>query len=272
MKRILLGFVLIGTQSSLSAQKSDREIYSRAVFTMNDGSKKPVLFYRYTYPTQSLYTYIEGSDIHNFEYKLEAESKILKINAEEVKKVRFMDEYEDEILGLERLQLKAVNIKGEIVDKAYDSWQPLLYDGKIKIYGSTSYNCTNNACSYANTRIYIRNAKDDFAIMPIDYDRLNLFNMGKVDEKMVEAFRMVGGGCADFNIYLETLQNKLRDREFRKQYSQEWLAIFRKSIKEGRARRKGKATTNNTIAENMMEFYMKMYTGIVFEYEKNCKH
>lgn len=64
MKRILLGFVLIGTLSALSAQESDREIYSRAVFTMNDGSEKPVLFYRYTYPTQSLYTYIEGSDTH----------------------------------------------------------------------------------------------------------------------------------------------------------------------------------------------------------------
>src|SRR5690606_17494108 len=108
MKRILLSFILLGTISSLSAQKSDKEIYSRAVFTMNDGSEKPVLFYRYTYPTQSVYTYIEGSDIHNFEYKLEEEGKILKLNAKEVKKVKFLDEYEDEKLGLERLQLKAV--------------------------------------------------------------------------------------------------------------------------------------------------------------------
>lgn len=123
MKRILLGFILLGTLSSLSAQKSDKEIYSRAVFTMNDGSEKPVLFYGYTYPTQSVYTYIEGSDIHKFEYKLEAESKVLKIDAKEVKMVKFLDEYEDEILGLERLVLKAVNVKGEIVDKAYDSWQ-----------------------------------------------------------------------------------------------------------------------------------------------------
>src|SRR5690606_20862916 len=257
MKRILLGFILLGTLSSLSAQKSDKEIYSRAVFTMNDGSEKPVLFYGYTYPTQSVYTYIEGSDIHKFEYKLEAKSKVLKIDAKEVKMVKFLDEYEDEIRGLERLVLKAVNVKGEIVDKAYDSWQPLLYDGKIKVYGSTSYNCTNNACSYAHTSIYIRNAKDDFAVMPIDYDRLNLFNMGKIDEKMVEAFRMVGGGCADFNIYLDSLQSKLRDRAFRKQYSQEWLAIFRKSMKEGRERRKGYGTTQNSMAENMMELYMK---------------
>lgn len=273
MKRILLCFLLVGTLSGISAQKKKaKDNYSRAVFTMNDGSEKPILFYGYTYPTESFYAFMKGSDIYNFEYKLDPEGKLLKVDAKEVKKVKFLDEYEDEKLGLERLKLKAINAKGEVTDKAYDSWQPLLYDGKIKIYGSTMYSCTNNVCSYGNTKIYLRNAKDEFAIMPIDYDRLNLLNIGRIDEKMVEAFRMVGSGCSDFNVYLDSLYSKMQDKVFRKQFSQDWMAVRKKAMKDGREQRLGFAGTQKLIGTYMMEFYMKLYTGIVLEYEKNCKH
>ncbi|MCC2589826.1 hypothetical protein [Chryseobacterium sp. MFBS3-17] len=160
---------------------------------------------------------MKESDIYKFEYKLEPEGKLLKVDASELQKVKFLDEFEDERLGLERLKLKAVNDKGVVDDKAYNSWQPLLYDGKIKIYGSNLYSCSGSICTFLFSKFYLRNEKDDFTVMPIDFDRLNLLNLGKMDEKRVEALRLVGKDCPEFSKYIDFFYDNLKnDKEFKK--------------------------------------------------------
>lgn len=175
----------------------------------------------YTFPTESLYAFMKESDIYKFEYKLGPEGKLLKVDASELQKVKFLDEFEDERLGLERLKLKAVNDKGVVDDKAYNSWQPLLYDGKIKIYGSNLYSCSGSICTFVFSKFYHRNERDDFAVMPIDFDRLNLLNLCKMDEKRVEAFRLVGKGGPEFNKYLDGFYAKLQKKSFRKQVNED---------------------------------------------------
>ena len=52
--------------------------------------------------------------------------------------------------------------------------------------------------------------------MPIDFDRINIFNIGSIPEKMVEAFRFVGKDCPEFQNYLKTLQSKVVEKSFQK--------------------------------------------------------
>lgn len=272
MRKILLSFSLLFAVTAVDAQKKNKEKYSQAVFTMNDGSEKNVLFVAYTFPTESLYAFMKGSDIYKFEYKLEPEGKLLKVDASELQKVKFLDEFEDERLGLERLKLKAVNDKGVVDDKAYNSWQPLLYDGKIKIYGSNLYSCSGSICTFVFSKFYLRNEKDDFAVMPIDFDRLNLLNLGKMDEKMVEAFRLVGKGCPEFNKYLDGFYAKLQEKSFRKQVNEDMKKARQRGFAEAKAEKLGYRATQDRVGRYVMEYNLNLYTGIVREYEKNCPH
>lgn len=113
-------------------------------------------------------------------------------------------------------QIKAINTKGEVVDKSHDSSQPILYDGKLQIYGSNIFASDKNLCRYSYSAFYIKNSKNDFGIMPIDFDRINIFNIGSIPEKMVEDFRFVGKDWPEFQNYLKTLQSKVVEKSFQK--------------------------------------------------------
>lgn len=69
--------------------------------------------------------------------------------------------------------------------------------------------CSTAICNYGYSQLYIRNAKDDFAVMPVDYDKLGLF-AGSLYDKMVEAFRYTGRDCPEFQKYMNTLRQNYK--------------------------------------------------------------
>ncbi len=255
----------------VSAQKKEKD-FPRAVFVKNDGSEMNVLFVAYTYPTQPYLRFLKGTDILNFEYKLTPEGKTEKIKSDELQLVRFIDQYEDEILGLEKLTMKAVNENGKISEKSMVSWQPLLYDGKIKIYGSNSFMCASdgNQCTYSLSKFYMKNAKDDYAVMPIDYDRLNLLNIWKADERFIEAFKLVGKNCENFNNYVDTVYGQFQDKAFRKKMTAEIKEARKRGFEEAKAEKLRFNASQERVGLRVQEFYLNLYMGIIKEYEKNC--
>lgn len=270
-KTLLFAFFILLSAASF-AQKQ-KEIYPKAIMVMNDGSEKNVYFVAYNYPIKPALKFFRKTDILNFEVKLSPEAETEKINSDLVKAVKFVDDYDDEILGLEKLKMKTVDSDGKISDKSHVSWQPLLYDGKIKIYGSNSYMCAQdgNQCSYAVSEFFLRNSQDDYAVMPVDYDRLNLLNFWKADERMIESFKLVGKNCANFNSYVDTVYQKFQDKNFRKKMSADIKEARKRGFDEGKAENLGYNRTQERVGRRTQEYYMNFYVGIIQEYEKNCK-
>lgn len=91
---------------------------------------------------------------------------------------------------MERLKLKEINCRGERVDKEDGYFAPVLYDGKIKIYGSNIIECNTNGgeCIFMVTKFYLKNQNSADAIAPADYDIISIFNGGNMEEKMMDAF------------------------------------------------------------------------------------
>lgn len=266
---LILCLFLSGTATFAQIRNN---LHSRAVFTLNDGSEQPVFFEGYTTPSQSIMQFVRGTDIYKFRYKLEEDAKTLTIDASEVKKVKFLDEFEEERLGWERLNLYAVSDKGEVTEKVYESWQPLLYDGKIKVYGSNVYSCTSYGCQWAHVRMYLRNEKDDFAVMPVDYDRL-LISFWKQDEKLVEALRLVGKDCPEFNKYIDFFYDKLKnDKEFRKKFKRDRDYLRQRALKETKARGLRGRERVRFFENYTLDFHLDFYQKVIAEYEKNCQH
>lgn len=272
-KKLFIAISVVASIAVFSQKKEKKEeTYPKAEFTLEDGNKMSALFVAYTYPNGSYPSFFDKDDIYSFEYKTSPESKTEKISAKEVKSMKIYNDEGDFVNGVERLDLKAINSNGELVDKTKRSFQPLLYDGKIQIFGSNIFMCQGNIkshCTYVYSTFYIRNSKDDFAIMPVDYDRINLFNFGSAEEKMIGAFRVVGKNCESFNQYLSFLEKKLGEKEFRKKFKEEFKKVRTEAFEEAKNSGK-KGNFQNIVGDKMLLYYLNFYSGIVKEYEKNC--
>ncbi|ASK28987.1 hypothetical protein CEY12_02190 [Chryseobacterium sp. T16E-39] len=204
-----------------------------------------------------------------FEYKTSEASDIQKISYNDIKKVKVIDKYDDEIIGYEKLNIKKVSKDNQISDKNYTAILPILYDGKIDIYGYEYIVCGNGmGCMYAGTIMYIKNDKSDFAIMPVDVDEVSIFNMGSLDEKFINAFKYAGGDCPEFVKYLDDLYVKLQNRDFRKKMKQDLKENFQKAIDESKSLEK--KDRFNYVTRKRSEYDVQMFVKMINEYEKNC--
>ncbi|MFN4363666.1 hypothetical protein [Chryseobacterium hispalense] len=243
----------------------------KAEFLLADGSTVNGFLVGYTYPNGTYPGFFDKDDIYNFIYKKTKTSEDEKFGADEVKSVKIYDEHDDVTSAIERLDMKYVDKDGKVNDKKKRSFQPLLYDGKIQIYGSNMKMCSVASCNYIYSQLYIRNAKDDFAVMPVDYDKLGLF-AGSLYEKMVEAFRYAGRDCPDFQKYMDTFEAKLNDKDFKKSLNAKFKDIRKQAFDEGKKNKLGHNATQDLLGDYMMQAYLEFYGGIIKEYEKNCPY
>lgn len=241
-------------------------------FLLADGSTVNGFFVGYTYPNGTYPGFFDKDDIYNFVYKKSKTSDDEKFGADEVKLVKIYDEYDDVASAIERLDMRYVNKDGKISDKKKRSFQPLLYDGKIQIFGSNLKICTGAACNYVYSKFYIKNAKDDFAVMPVDYDKLSIFNFGSMYDKMVEAFKYAGRNCPEFQKYMDDFQAKLQDKDFKKEINAKFKGIRKQAFDDAKKSNLGYNGTQDLIGDYMLRAYLEFYGGIIREYEKNCPY
>jgi len=210
-----------------------------------------------------------------FEYKTSPETEVKKIAFSEVKKIKVKDKYEDEIVGYEKLKILELDSKMNLVHKNYVAMLPILYEGKINIYGYDHYLCYNkseSSCSYNTTLLYLKRENDPYAIMPFDLDRVGILNFREVDERFVAGFRQAGGKCTNFSEYLDQLYKKLDTEGFyttlRKGYP-EYMKKIRETAKNDDLKGKEK---KKFIVKAKHDFILNYYINIIGEYEKNCPY
>lgn len=108
--------------------------------------------------------------------------------------------------------------------KNYDAFLPILYEGKINIYGYDYFICVNGSsgCSYNTTMLYIKNQADAIAYMPIDYDRIGQFAWGSISKRFIAAFREVGRNCNNFQKYIDEIELLVKENGFVKTIYGDW--------------------------------------------------
>lgn len=243
----------------------------KADFILTNGSTVNGFLVGYTYPNGTYPGFFNKDDIYNFIYKKTKTSEDEKFGADEVKSVKIYDEQGDVQSSIERLDMKYIDKNGQVNDKKKRSFEPLLYDGKIRIYGSNLKVCSGAVCTYVYSKLYIKNAKDDFAVMPVDYDKLGVF-AGSLYDKMAEALKYVGRDCPEFQKYMNALEIKFGDKAFKKEINAKFKDIRKKAYEEGKKRNLGHNGSQDLLGDYMLEAYLEFYGGIIREYEKNCPY
>lgn len=262
MKKIYL-FTFIIIITFINGQRS----FVPVEITKSDGTKENVLLRDIYFPDSNSYMGIVKQSKNKsifekeqkFEYKISENSPIQKISYNDIQKIKILNKNNDSILGFEKLNIKEVNRNGVVSDKNYDAILPILYEGKMNIYGYNYLICKNSIssdCRYFTTVIYVKNNKSDFAVMPVDIDKISGFNSGGMDDKFIQAFKYAGSDCAEFSKYIDDLNKQLKNSDFKKKIKQDFKDYYRNN----------RGNPNDIMARYTLDFYK----GIIGEYEKNC--
>lgn len=161
--------------------------------------------------------------------------------------------------------MKTANSKGKIVDLNRKIWLPVIKKGKVNILGFNIVN--SNTGRYGETVVYLNRDGEDFAINPIDRNRINLFNLGKIDDKFVATLNEIFKDCPEFLSSINedpktfTEQITKRIKENRKEAE--------KQFKEDSKKLKGndKKLLEMQIYE---QFYISEYVRLIEDYLKFC--
>lgn len=207
-------------------------------------------------------------DQKSFDFKTDLQAESQNISLEELQSVTILND-EKAIVRYDKVKLKTINTKMEVVDLEREVLVPLYREGKINLYAVSVSICSPN-CNQGPVIAYIKKPKDEFAFIPIDINRLNLFNLGSVEDKIIESFRQVSEDCPEFLQYLDDWKKNAKDKEFRKQFKAKWKSVNKekdealKTAHNSKERRKIKD-------DYFVKRYLAFEVDIIEKYESMCK-
>lgn len=217
-----------------------------------------------------------GYDFNSIENKLHLDRKTLNYRASEDGETKKMDlkditsillKGEDNI-RYQKLKLKTINTKNEVIDLNKEVMMPLLKEGPINLYGIVAYTC-GSGCQKMFVIAYIKNQHQDFAYIPLDFNRINIYNIGSIDDKFLKSFAEAGSDCPEFLEYLETLKESFDNKEFRKETKAAYKE-FQKKKKETLKNIKGAKKRRKAEDDIDTAYFLKMYTDIIDVYSALC--
>lgn len=219
-----------------------------------------------------------GYEFNSIESKLFLDRRTFKYRASEEGETKIMDLDDitsillkgEDTIRYEKLKLKTINTKNEVIDLNKEVIMPLLREGPINLYGLGVSHC-REGCQMIFVIVYIKNVNQDYAYIPIDYNRINFFNIGSLDDKFFKSFAEAGSDCPEFLEYLETVEQRFANKDIRKDYKTAYKE-FQKEKKEKLKEIKG--VKNKRKAENDMDtaYFLKFYTDIIDEYTSFCDY
>jgi len=281
-KNILLLIFIIFT-SYLKAQDviftiSDKEFISCEI-ELSDGNIINGYIKDFTLPNTVEFRTI-GFEFKSIESKLKLDRKTFKFkkdisgNTENLKleSIQSIVLKDLDTVKYEKLKLKTINSDIVAVDLNREVMIPLIKEGAINLYGLRAYNCLNgNNCEMMYVIAYIKNQNQEFAYIPMDFNRINLFNLGKVDDKFLKSFEEAGSDCPAFITYLNEKRKSFENKSFKKSYKEN----YRKFKKEKKAKLKLiKGRKNKQREEDNLdtEFFLTLYTDFIDEYTLRCNN
>lgn len=204
-------------------------------------------------------------DRTEFKFKKTLDSKIELLDSDNIQSITLIDK--DTII-FEKIKLKTVNSNLEIIDLEREIMAPLVRKDKINFYAINVYK-GDKLSGLSFVLNYIRKPEDQFALIPIDINRINLFNLGSVDDKYIRAFEEVGKDCPKFLEYLNYQKKLFDDKNYRKQFKEEKIQRY-KELKEKLKTAKSSEEIRE-IQDNSKSYeFTRLIHNLINEYVKLC--
>ncbi|KQT18236.1 hypothetical protein ASG31_05770 [Chryseobacterium sp. Leaf404] len=276
MKKIIPLLLLFIAVQITAQKKSD---YAPVEITKADGSKMTVLFKRITLPQLSSFKSFFGGEQNTnvkIEYKISEDGQKMTMNSKDIVGFKFLDKENDEIAAFERLSIRVFDKNNVLKDLKQVMYMPLVYEGKINVYGEANFICqaspgsnkiVKGTCEYAYSTFYLKNNQENFAVTPLD---IKLFNRERSLDNFANAYKVAGKECPAFTKYLDDLRARVNDKAFTKKMREDMIS-YRKEVKKASHEIDGNREDRmEYIGRQLFLHEAQMYIDIVKEYEKNC--
>ncbi len=242
-----------------------------AEFQLEDGTSFKAYFIGPVTISSTLGQIIVSNRISGFKYATLDDQKKKEIKTNDVKRVIYYNN--GNVSGTqEKIRVKTVDKNGNLSKDTDDSFEYLMYDGKIRLYGSNVYTCESSApCYYTHSNFYIQKSGEPYAVLAVKPKSQFSFKVGSSIENIVDAFRAVGGTCPSFNEYLNDFdKNMMKDKKLDKTLLKEYQDIYDATLKETKHDRAQLRGFFDLVAGRIQSRQAEVYYGIIKEYEKNC--
>jgi hypothetical protein len=281
MKKLIIIFC-ITTFSAFAQKPNGNEIlftfgteYKEAEVTFVDGHKENGFVYgfisnrwiEFGNPLETGFETLENRlnlMDKSFSFKNTSDGDSRKLTQNDISEVEIKRK-DGKINHYKLMDLKTVNIKGEIIDLKKKAWLPFYKKDVINVFAYDLY----SENGYMTTVVYLNNPKDNFAINPIDFNRLNIFNLGKIDDKILFALNEVFKDCPEYAKKL-----KGNPKEILANYFNNDTAAIRKEVKEFNKKNKdlSKADKKEYEIELYEKFWTDPYLKFINEYHQACSN
>ncbi|WP_294226813.1 hypothetical protein [uncultured Chryseobacterium sp.] len=210
-----------------------------------------------------------------FKFKEEAGSAVQLINIDDVKRIIVLNTDGSERLIYDKMKLRTINSKNEVVDLDKTVILPLEQEGKLNLYGITVAVYGNSGMSGSPTKYlatlfipYLKSSNSEYAYLPFDINRMNIFNLGKLEAKFKKALEESTKDCPEFQSDInETM--KLFEKRLTKDQKQMYYDKEEKK-KQIRKNTKDKAEEDFLQMKIDAEYGMEPYLKLVEDYNKKC--
>ncbi|WEK68691.1 MAG: hypothetical protein P0Y62_12610 [Candidatus Chryseobacterium colombiense] len=271
MRKILFTLFCILSLVMSAQEKDANEQNDLVEFQLEDGTSFKAHLFGTVTKTINLGQIILNNRISGFQYRTLEDQKKHEISSKDVKKVIYYNG-EDIVNIQEKIKVKTLDKKGNLSDDTADTFEFLLYDGKIKLYGSNVFECIGlYACYYTHSNFYIKKSDDSFAVLAVKTKSQFNSKMGSSIANIVDAFRVIGKDCSSFNQYLDTFDKEMmQDKQLDKTLQKEYQEIYKSTEKELRKDREQFRKLFYVVANKIQSRQAEIYIGIIKEYEKSC--
>jgi hypothetical protein len=193
-------------------------------------------------------------DRTNFRFKYNPEGESIPIHADSIQTILLN---EDKPVEYEKMKLKTINSKNKLVDTDLEVFLPLIKRGDIDLYG---LNVVDKHDKLITVLAYIKKPEDNFAVIPIDMSRLNIFNAWSIGERFITGFMEITKDCDAYQALLQDELNKLKKKD--KQYVKESEQQFKDYMAQN---------CNNCNPEELFSsFYFQRYKDMIDNYSNMC--
>lgn len=275
-------FLLLFISSSLNAQNFvfsfSKKEYIPCKITLEDGTVKEGFVKDFSMPNTfevqgfwNDFKSIESKvklDKADFKFRETIKGETQKIVLSNIHAITLMEE--NDTIRYEKLKLKTVNSKSEVIDLEREIMVPLLRKDNINLYGIKVNTCmTKNNCQLMYILAYIKNKNQEFAYIPIDFNNLNLVNTGSIGDKFTRSFEEAGKDCPAFIAWLNESKEMVIDKEMKKDAKQAYKD-YQKRKKETIKKIKGRKAKLREGERIDVDYFLASYIAVIEHYKEKC--